>query len=103
MLAHNVYFTLHDNSEAAKQKMIVACKTYLAKHAGIVFFACGTLEPELARPVNVRDFDIALHVVFESRAAHDAYQDTPPHHQFIAENKANWKHVRVLDSVVESA
>ena len=103
MLAHNVYFTLHDNSEAAKQKMIVACKTYLAKHAGIVFFACGTLEPELARPVNVRDFDIALHVIFESTAAHDAYQDAPIHHQFIAENKANWKQVRVFDSVVESA
>ncbi|MDR3634917.1 MAG: Dabb family protein [Isosphaeraceae bacterium] len=103
MLAHNVYFALHDNSEAAKQKMIVACKTYLAKHPGTVFFACGTLEPELARPVNVRDFDIALHVVFESRAAHDVYQDAPLHHQFIAENKENWKLVRVFDSIVESA
>jgi hypothetical protein len=103
MLAHNVYFALNDNSDAAKQQMIAACKQYLATHPGTVFFACGTVEPELARPVNVRDFDIALHVVFESRAAHDAYQDAPLHHQFIAENKENWKQVRVFDSVVESA
>jgi len=102
MLAHNVYFALNDNSEAAKQKMIDACKKYLATHPGTVFFACGVLEPELDRPVNVRDFDIALHVVFESRAAHDAYQDAPLHHQFIAENKPNWKQVRVFDSIVES-
>src|SRR5690242_12906107 len=103
MLAHNVYFALNDNSEAAKQKMIDACKKYLATHPGTVFFACGVLEPELDRPVNVRDFDIALHVVFESRAAHDAYQEAPLHHQFIAENKPNWKQVRVFDSIVESA
>ena len=102
MLAHNVYFTLHDNSAAARQKMMTACKKYLAAHPGTVFFACGTVEPDLARPVNVRDFDIALHVVFDSRAAHDAYQDAPLHHQFIAENRDNWKHVRVFDSVVES-
>ena len=103
MLAHNVYFTLNDNTEAATQKLIAACKKYLAAHPGTVFFACGTVEPELARPVNVRDFDVALHVVFESRAAHDAYQDAPLHHQFIAENKENWKQVRVFDSIVESA
>ncbi len=103
MLAHNVYFALHDDSPAAKQKMVAACKKYLADHPGTVFFACGTLEPELSRPVNVRDFDIALHVIFESRAAHDAYQDAPAHHEFIAENKPNWKEVRVFDSVVESA
>lgn len=103
MLAHNVYFALNDNSEAAKQKMIDACKKYLATHPGTVFFACGVLEPELDRPVNVRDFDIALHVVFDSRAAHDAYQEAPLHHQFIAENKPNWKQVRVFDSIVESA
>ena len=103
MLAHNDYFTLHDNSEAAQQTMIAACKKYLSSLPGIVFFACGTLQQELSRPVNVRDFDIALHVVFESLAAHDAYQDSPPHHQFVAENQENWKEVRVLDSQDESA
>lgn len=103
MLAHNVYFSLTDNSEAAKQALVSACKKYLVGHPGVLFFACGTLEDGLDRPVNVRDFDVALHVVFDSRASHDLYQDAPLHHQFIAENKPNWKQVRVFDSNVTSA
>jgi len=101
MLAHNVYFTLVDGSEAARAALVAACKTYLSRHAGVVFFAAGTLQPGLDRPVNDRGFDVALHVVFDSRAAHDAYQQAPDHLRFIAENKSNWKQVRVFDSDVE--
>jgi hypothetical protein len=100
MLAHNVYFTLNDGSEAAKQTLVAACKTYLARHPGVVFFAAGTLQPDLSRPVNDRGFDVALHVVFDSLASHDAYQQAPDHLQFIEENKPNWKQVRVFDSDV---
>ena len=100
MLAHNVYFSLTDNSETAKQALVAACKKYLVKHPGVLFFACGTLEEGLDRPVNDRGFDVALHVVFDTRASHDLYQDAPLHHQFIAENKPNWKLVRVFDSNV---
>lgn len=103
MLSHNVYFTLQDNSEAARQALINACKTHLTKHPGVVFFACGARQEECQRPVNVQDFDVALHVVFDSLASHDAYQDAPRHHQFVDENRAGWKQVRVLDSKVESA
>ncbi len=67
MLAHNVYFTLTDRSEAAAEKLVTACKKYLTGHPGVVFFACGTLEKELSRPVNDRDFDVSLHLVFETR------------------------------------
>jgi hypothetical protein len=103
MLAHNVYFTLNDGSEAAKQAMVAACKKYLSRHPGIVFFAAGMLQPELTRPVNDRGFDVALHVVFDTRESHDAYQQAPEHVQFIAENKPNWKQVRVFDSDVRPA
>jgi hypothetical protein len=101
MLVHNVYFALKDKSDAAVQKMLAACRKYLTQHPGTVFFACGTLAKELNRPVNVRDFDIALHVVFDTQAAHDAYQVAPRHEQFIEENKSNWAEVRVFDSVAE--
>lgn len=103
MLAHNVYFTLNDNSEAARQALVDACKTYLTDHPGVLFFAAGTLQDGLDRPVNVRDWDVALHVVFDSRASHDAYQDAPRHLQFVAENKPGWKQVRVFDSDVSPA
>ena len=102
MLAHNVYFTLNDNSEAARQALLTACKTYLTGYPGVLFFACGTPQEELQRPVNDRAFDVSLHVVFDSLASHDAYQDAPLHHAFVAENKPNWKQVRVFDSNVSS-
>ena len=44
--------------------------------------------------------DVALHVVFDSRDAHDAYQTAPRHLQFIEENRADWAKVRVFDSYI---
>jgi Stress responsive A/B Barrel Domain len=102
MLAHSVFFSLNDRSDAAVRKMIEACRNYLSSHPGILFFACGTPNQELTRPVNDRDFDVALHIVFDSVQAHDAYQDAPLHHQFINENKPNWKLVRVFDADIEA-
>ncbi len=100
MLAHMVYFRLKDRGEAAVEQMVAACQKYLHGHPGTQFFAVGTLVPDLQRPVNVTDFDVALHVVFDGRSAHDAYQTHPRHIQFIDENKANWEQVRVFDSYV---
>ncbi len=100
MLAHNVFFSLKDNSAEAKKKLVDACKKYLAKHPGEVFFAAGTIAEDLNRPVNDRDFDVALHIVFKDKASHDKYQDAERHKQFIEEGKDNWKKVRVFDSVV---
>jgi hypothetical protein len=100
MLGHMVYFTLKDRSPAAIDRMLQACRTYLTGHPGTVLFAVGTVTPDLNRPVNQLDFDVALQLVFETRAAHDAYQVAPRHLQFIEENKANWERVRVFDADV---
>src|SRR5208283_3528789 len=97
-LAHNVFFTLKDRSPAARQKLVAACKKYLTGHPGTVFFAAGILAEALDRPVNDRDFDVGLHIVFVDQAHQDAYQEAPRHHQFIAENKDTWAKVRVFDS-----
>jgi len=103
LLVHNVFFTLHDATDANRAKLAAACKKYLTGHPGTVFFACGTLATELTRPVNDRNFDVGLHIIFESQAAHDAYQVAKRHEQFIEENKATWKLVRVFDSLAERA
>lgn len=97
MLVHNVYFSLKNPSPAASAKLVAACEKYLSKHPGTVFFAAGTVS-DLDRPVNDRDFDVGLHIVFDSRAAHDTYQDAPLHLQFIEENKGDWAKVRVFDT-----
>ncbi len=102
-IAHMVYFTLSDNSPEKVAEMLEQCNKYLNNHPGLEFFAVGTLTQELNRPVNVRDFDVSLHTVFADMAAHDAYQIAPRHLEFIANNKPNWKSVRVFDSTLESA
>lgn len=100
MLAHNVYFSLHDSSPAAVDAMVSACQKYLKNHPGVVFFAAGKLGAEFTRPVNDLNFEVALHVVFDGKESHDIYQTAPDHLAFIAENKASWKQVRVFDSYV---
>jgi hypothetical protein len=101
-LAHMVYFKLKDTSPASRAKLAAACKLYLSGHEGAVYFATGTLS-DLNRPVNDRDFDVSLHIVFANRAAHDKYQDHPRHLKFIEENKDNWEKVRVFDSYLSPA
>ena len=100
MLGHMVYFTLKDKSKAAVDKMLEACRKYLTGHTGLKFFAVGTLVPDLTRPVNQVDFDVALQMIFDTREAHDAYQVAPRHLQFIEENKPVWERVRVFDADV---
>ncbi len=103
LLAHNVYFSLHDSSTDARQRLVDSCHKLLARHPGIVYFACGTRAEALHRDVNDLAFDVGLHIVFTDQAAHDRYQDAADHHTFVDANKANWKHVRVFDSLVTSA
>ena len=101
MIGHMVYFSLKDNSPGAKQKLVEACKKYLTKHEGEVYFGAGVLAETLKREVNDVDWDVALHLVFRDMKAHDAYQTAKRHQQFIDENKDNWKKVRVFDSLVQ--
>ena len=100
MLAHIVYFTLKDPSPEACEKLVAACNKYLSEHPGTVHYSAGTRAEQYQREVNDADFHVGLHVIFESTAAHDAYQTAERHLQFIEENKANWAKVRVFDSTI---
>lgn len=99
-LMHCVYFTLHDRTAAKAAELTAACHKYLNVQPGIVFFAAGPCNAELDRPVNDRDYDVALCLVFVDKAAHDAYQTDPTHDRFIQEQKAGWARVRVFDADV---
>jgi hypothetical protein len=97
-LVHAVYFTLRDATPTRIEQLVRACHEHLAGHAGERFFAAGPRAPEYERPVNARDFHVALLVVFGDRAAHDAYQVSERHRRFIAEQQEHWATVRVCDS-----
>lgn len=100
-LVHNVFFALKERTPAGRQKLVDACKKYLEKHDGVVYFAAGVLAEDLKREVNDLDWDVGLHLVFDSQASHDKYQVAPLHEQFIKENKDTWKKVRVFDSLCD--
>ncbi|MEQ1829058.1 MAG: Dabb family protein [Pirellula sp.] len=97
-LSHMVYFTLDDASDSKVLELVNACKMYLDNHPGLVYFSVGTLNKQLARPVNDHGYHVTINVVFDSIESHDLYQSAPRHLQFIAEQKPNWKQVRVFDS-----
>jgi hypothetical protein len=97
VLSHAVYFSLKDRSPTAIKALVAACEKYLTGHPGTVSFSVGTVA-SYDRQVNDRDFDVALFIVFESHAAHDAYQVADRHETFIAENAPNWAKVRVFDA-----
>jgi len=99
-MVHDVYFSLNDNSTDEVQKLIKDCYKYLNAQDGIVFFAAGARVEESKREVNVQDWDVALHIVFNNKESHDKYQVADDHHKFIDENKQNWKTVKVFDSFV---
>lgn len=100
MIAHMVYFELVDNRPEKVAELVSACKKYLTDHSGVEAFAAGPCAREFDRPVNDRDWDVGLFLIFRSKADHDAYQTAPRHQQFIAESKPNWKRVRVFDAEV---
>ncbi len=99
-LAHSVFFTLTDGAPERVAELVAACHKYLNVQPGIAFFAAGTVAAELDRPVNDRDWHVALHLVFDDRASHDAYQTDATHQRFISEMKPNWAKVRVFDAHV---
>lgn len=99
-LAHNVFFTLKEKTPAAREKLVAACHKYLKPHPGVTFFAAGSRAVALAREVNDLDFDVSLHVIFDSKESHDRYQTAALHLKFIEENQSLWSKVRVFDSLL---
>ena len=97
-LAHHVFFTLKDSSDAAAKTLIDAARKYLDGHDGCASFGVGRRVADLTREVNDQAFHVSLHVVFESREAHDVYQTHARHLEFIEEQKHNWAQARVFDS-----
>ncbi len=102
-MGHMVFFQLKDKSPAACDKLVEACKKYLSGHPGTLYFSVGKRAEDCKRDVNDLDFDVALHLVFKDKAAHDVYATHPRHLKFIEENKDNWAKVRVFDSYLADA
>ncbi len=97
-LAHMVFFWLKDRSQESRDKFIASCEKLLSGHEGAVYFSVGTRAADVEEPVSVKDFDVALHVVFASKEGKLKYLKSPRHDQFVADNGAQFEKVQVFDS-----
>jgi hypothetical protein len=99
-IGHMVYFSLKEPTAEGIERLEASCRKYLTDHPGVVYFGVGPREMDLQREVNDQQFHVALQVVFADRKAHDDYQVSERHQQFIAENRESWAQVRVFDAAV---
>lgn len=97
-LAHMVFFTLKDHSKEAVDAFVKDCEKYLTKHEGTVSFSVGKRAEDVEEGPSVKDFDVALHVVFADRKYRDKYLDSPRHDDFVAAIKGRMEKARVFDS-----
>jgi len=101
-LTHAVYFELKDHSAEKCEQLVESCYRLLSSIDGCTSMSAGVRDEELDRPVNDQKFHVGLVVIFESRAAHDAYQTHENHLKFLEENKDNWESVRIFDAAARS-
>lgn len=98
-IAHMVFFTLKDQSPESLDKFAASCHKYLADIPGVVYFSVGKRAEDVEEPgVTVKDFDVALHSVFESKEAKEKYLVHEMHKAFVEANRDNFAQVRVFDS-----
>ncbi len=99
-VAHMVYFTLNEDTQENRDRLVASAQEHLSGHEGVVYFSVGTQSDAFQGQVNDRDFDVALHVVFSSQAALKSYSSHPRHMTFLRENRAMFAQVRVFDSLL---
>jgi hypothetical protein len=100
-LAHMVFFTLKDHSGESRERFAASCEKYLKEIPGAIHFSVGEQAADVEEPVvSVKDFDVALHVIFEDKAARDTYLVHPQHKAFVEENRPLFEKVRVFDSYI---
>ena len=101
--AHMVFFQLIDTSDHAIDTFVVACIEYLANHDGQIHFSVGLRAVDIERDVSDTGFDVAMHIIFESREKYDDYAGNPRHDEFITVTAGMSTGRRVLDSYIERA
>ena len=100
-MAHMVFFTLKDRTPEAREKLVAACEKYLSDHEGVRHFSVGTIAEDVEEPASVRDFDVALHLIFDDKHAGEVYQESDRHQQFVGEIRETVEKVRVFDTYLD--
>ena len=82
MFSHVVIFWTKPDIPEATEKLLAGADKYLKPCPGVVHYHCGKMA-ESHRDVVDQSYQVALNLVFEDRAAQDAYQEHPLHIKFV--------------------
>ncbi|MCC6353661.1 MAG: Dabb family protein [Verrucomicrobiae bacterium] len=97
MFSHVVIFWTDPAKPAAADDLVAGAKRYLNKQPGILHFHVGKMAKS-HRDVVDQSYQVALNIVFDSKASQDAYQDDPAHVEFIEKVfRPNCRKVLVYD------
>jgi len=98
MFSHVVIFWTKPDVPGAADALLAGAKKYLGAVPGLRSFHVGKMVPS-HRPVVDQSYQVALNIIFDDKAAQDAYQDHPLHHEFIEKAfKPNCAKCVVFDS-----
>ena len=98
---HSVFFQFKDSSDSVCDAFVGDCRKYLSIQPGVLSFNAGRIVEEHRREVNMTDFHVSIHIIFESKKRHDDYQSCDDHNVFVGKNKDNWGTVRVYDAYIQ--
>jgi len=82
MLSHIVIFWTDPAQPNAAAELIAGANKYLKDIPGVLQFHVGRMSPS-PRPVVDQTYQVALNLVFPSRAVEEAYQAHPQHLEFV--------------------
>jgi hypothetical protein len=97
---HNLYFSLTDKSPENIQKFTDICVTYLSGHSGIQQFITGGLT-DIKRNVSVRNFEVAVSIIYESKKAYDDYLTSKKHEDFFPATAGMIADTYIFDSYLK--
>ena len=100
-MIHTVFFWLKEGMSDAQRADFRRGVQSLFQIEMAERFYVGEASTTDARDVVDHSYDYALIVHFKDIAAHDAYQDHPIHHKFVADCAKYFAKVQVYDTAVE--
>ena len=97
MFSHIVIFWTDPENPAAADDLVAGANEYLKPIPLVRLFHVGRMVTSERKDVVDQSYQVALNIVFDTKADQDAYQIHPLHLDFVAKCSKNWKRVAVYD------
>lgn len=96
---HSLYFSLVDKSPNSISNFTEICVRYLSSHPGILQFTTGGLT-DIKRDVSVRNFDVSVDIIYDSKLAYENYLKSEDHDAFFPATEGMIADTYIFDSYI---